>query len=929
MRQPRCPVVIGRRAELDALREALEAARRGEGRCAVLSGEPGIGKSRLAQEVVGWAADLGAPAATGRALPGSGSSAYRPLAEALLQLSRSRPLPDDPSLRPWLVLLRPLLPTPPDAPPPGMDVPPDLRAEALLRVVERVSVPGLVLVLEDLHWADPETVAAVEYLAGNLAGQRLLLVLTMRQSPPSAALDLAGRLRGSADSVSVALERLSGEEAAQMARTCLPDADPETIARVQEASEGIPLLVEDLLASPGVPAGFAATVEARLGGLAPAEREVVEAAAVLGRHFDWDLLPAMTSQTQAAVARALEAGVGSLLLAAEGQSMGFRHALTREAVLDRVIPPRQRDLARAALAALDGAEDPRPGRRELATELALRAGDRHRAGTLLAASGRESLAWGALSTAAAALRHAVDLLDGSAEGTSAELDLVEALALAGRVDEAARAGGRLLARLGTDPRSSGLRVEAHLRLAQAGVSASRWRMARYHLDLAAADSAGPEESPGHGAWAAVLEADLAMASGDYAAAIGLAEAALATGGVAPAVSCHAQEILGRARRSTDLPAARAAFEAALLTAEAADLPLWRLRALHELGTIDLFDHAGVDRLLQARRAADDLGAVSTAAVVDLQLSAAFTCRWDLDACDRHAASAISVAEALGLVQVRAKALAMLAGSASMRADAEATERYATLTRAAAPEEAMLEGFVWGARGMALLLSGRDREALAPWEHGITILAGVPHAEPASMRALWPLALAAQGDRRALEAVQKARRLGVASFGLNRALVGYAEAVLAGRRGEARRARDLAAAADLEWTNCEGWADLARLLAAPGAAADGWGDPARWLRGAPERFEARGLPEMGRRCRELLRTCEPNPWADAGVSPREADVLRLVSQGLPNKDIATRLGLSPRTVEKHVESLLRKAGARTRTELVARLATSPHTPPGTT
>jgi DNA-binding CsgD family transcriptional regulator len=810
-----------------------------------------------------------------------------------------------------------------------MEVPPDLRAEALLRVLERLAGPGLVLVLEDLHWADAETVSAVEYLAGNLAGQRLLLLLTMRDGPASAALDLAGRLRGRADTAILALERLSADESAEMVRACQPDADVGTIARVQEASEGLPLLVEDLLASPGVPAGFAAAVEARLAGLAPIEREIVEAAAVLGRQFDWGLLPAMTGQPGTAVARALEAAVSSLLMAAEGQSMGFRHALTREAVLDRVIPPRQRELARAALTALDREDEPRPGRRELAAELALRAGDRHRAGMLLAASGRESLAWGALSTAAAARRRAVDLLDGSADGTSAELDLVEALAMAGRVDEAARAGGRLLARLGTDPRSSGLRIEAHLRLAQAGVSASRWQMARYHLDLAASGPTGPEESPGHRARAAVLEADLAMALGDYGAATGLAEDALAAEGVAPAVSCHAHEIIGRARRSADLPAARSAFEAALLIAEAADLPLWRLRALHELGTIDLFDHAGVDLLLQARRAAEDLGAVSTAAVLDLQLSAAFTCRWDLDACDRHASSAISIAEALGLVRVRAKALAMLAGSASMRADLVSTERYAAQTRTAAADDAMLDGFVWGARGMALLLSGNDREALAPWEHGIVILAGVPHAEPASMRALWPLALAASGDRRAQAAVEQARRLDVASFGLNRALVGYAEAVLAGRRGEARRARELAAVADAEWTNCEGWADLARLLAAPSAAADGWGDPVRWLRGAPERFEARGLKEMGRRARELLKACQPNPWADAGVSPREADVLRLVSQGLPNRDIAERLHLSPRTVEKHVESLLRKAGARTRTELVARMATNPQTPPETT
>jgi hypothetical protein len=126
------------------------------------------------------------------------------------------------------------------------------------------------------------------------------------------------------------------------------------------------------------------------------------------------------------------------------------------------------------------------------------------------------------------------------------------------------------------------------------------------------------------------------------------------------------------------------------------LPLWRMRALRELGTIDLFDHAGVERLSEARRAAEQMGAMSTAAILDLQLSAGFTCRWELNQCDAHARSAPAIAERLGLEQIRAKALAMLTGSASMRAGAEDTEHYAGLTVAAVPEDGMLEGFCWAA-----------------------------------------------------------------------------------------------------------------------------------------------------------------------------------------------------------------------------------------
>jgi DNA-binding CsgD family transcriptional regulator len=197
---------------------------------------------------------------------------------------------------------------------------------------------------------------------------------------------------------------------------------------------------------------------------------------------------------------------------------------------------------------------------------------------------------------------------------------------------------------------------------------------------------------------------------------------------------------------------------------------------------------------------------------------------------------------------------------------------------------------------------------------MAILARLPHAEPAAIRALWPLLLASLADRRAPQAIEEARRLGVGAFHLNRGLIGYAEAVLTGRGGQRQRANELVATSDTGFTNCDGWADLARLCAAPCAFADGWGDPHRWLAEAAARFSRRNLARLADRCHELLTASRPNPWAAAGITPREADVLRLIADGLANKQIAARLHLSPRTVEKHVESLLRKTGARSRTEL---------------
>jgi DNA-binding NarL/FixJ family response regulator len=76
----------------------------------------------------------------------------------------------------------------------------------------------------------------------------------------------------------------------------------------------------------------------------------------------------------------------------------------------------------------------------------------------------------------------------------------------------------------------------------------------------------------------------------------------------------------------------------------------------------------------------------------------------------------------------------------------------------------------------------------------------------------------------------------------------------------------------------------------------------------------GLHALARRCRDLLGQPHPARWARYGITAREADVLELVVAGLANKQIATRLRLSPRTVEKHVESLLRKTAARSRIQL---------------
>ncbi len=917
----RCQIVVGREAELALLGEALAAALAGSGRAVFLTGEPGIGKSRLAREVADQARSRGALAAVGRAVPAGASTPYRPLTEALLQALRGRLLPTGRDLAPWLPALAAIVPTP------GGDrrtepgtLTAAIRGEAVIRLLGALAGPaGLVLVLEDLHWADPDTLAVTEYLADNLTAQPVLCLATSRSEPPSAALDLIRRLHDRRAAVHLALERLAPAQVADMIRACLPDAGDDVVARVQHTADGVPFLVEEVLASPGVPASFRDTVRARLAEISPDERAVLEAAAVLGRHFDWRLLGEVTGQPPNLISRALERGVSQLLLAVDGQEFRFRHALTRGAVAATLLPPRQAAMAEAALAAVESAHPGLPGPwRDVAADLAAQAGDRVRAGLLVTASGRDSLAAGALATAVDTLRRAATLLAG-ADGTGlteAETALVEALALAGRVDEADAVGARLIERLGDAEATAQVRARVHLQLAHACVAATRWAAAASHL-AAASGLLAIAPDPALAGQAAVLAAEVALAGGDLARARGLAAGALEGGGTRPDVRCQAWELIGRSLRLPNIDAAEEAFGQALAEADRAGLPFWRLRALHELGTIEMFRGTPPRRLNQARQMADELGAMSTAAVLDLQLAATADARFDLDGLTRHARSSLAISERLGLDAVKAKALHFMVESRALRGDRDGCERYIALARAAAGGDPAIEAFtLGGGRGMMALLSGDQAGALRAFERSVAILRDCQNAEPANFRGIWLVVLSATGDDRAVAELQAAREEGITGVFAIRGFAQCAEAIVAGRAGDRDRAADLAAAAEQLLAPYPVWADVARMYLAEAALAGGWGEPRPWLRAAQVSFAQYGITALADRCAAALGEPAPGRWARLGITAREADVLRLVAEGLANREIAARLYLSPRTVEKHVESLLRKTGARSRTQLVA-------------
>jgi DNA-binding CsgD family transcriptional regulator len=169
--------------------------------------------------------------------------------------------------------------------------------------------------------------------------------------------------------------------------------------------------------------------------------------------------------------------------------------------------------------------------------------------------------------------------------------------------------------------------------------------------------------------------------------------------------------------------------------------------------------------------------------------------------------------------------------------------------------------------------------------------------------------------------------------LARGYLRLARAVALGRDGRRAEAEaELAEGEELLRAMAEGWLHHGFRLAGPAAIADGWGDPDRWLLETLGGFEDRGLTRGADAVRALLRGAGfpvprrgqaapglPAPWATAGVTAREAEVLVLLADGLTNREIAERVFLSSRTVERHLANVGTKLGTRTRSELVAMAA----------
>jgi DNA-binding NarL/FixJ family response regulator/tetratricopeptide (TPR) repeat protein len=341
-------VFVGRVRELGELGRALDAARAESGTAVLVAGEAGIGKTRLASELAARARDQGFEVLLGRSIDLVGTELpYQPFVEAL------RPLGGLPQVD-------------------GEAAGSQLRVfqDTLALLGERAAAAPVLLVLEDLHWADASTLDLVVFLAHNLHDRRVLLLATYRADEPSSAARvrrLAEGARRSGSALAVELGPLQREELTALLEARADAPPPATLTNaIVVRSEGNPFFAEELLAAASegsgeLPRGLRDLLLQRTARLDPATQGLLRLAAAAGRDVGYPLLRALAALPERDVRQSLRQAVehGVLVAVLASGSFRFRHALLAEAVYATILPGEREELhARLAQELARGAAAP-------------------------------------------------------------------------------------------------------------------------------------------------------------------------------------------------------------------------------------------------------------------------------------------------------------------------------------------------------------------------------------------------------------------------------------------------------------------------------------------------------------------------------------------------------------------------------------------
>ena len=430
-----CPIVVGRKAESARLADALDAAVAGRGQTIVLGGEAGVGKTKFVRDAQARAAAAGARTLLGLTRQSDGALPYAPFISAIRsgfhglerdELGRvlQRSAPDLAELFPELGRIeRAGAPT-------GLERHRlTVAFQHLFRAFAREA--PVLLVLEDLHWADETSLELLQHLARELRDARVLILATYRSDemhrrhPFLRALAELQRERLVTD---IALKRLTPEETGELMRAAFAATDPNvTVSNefrdaIYARSEGNPFFTEELMkalvdsggvfwregdgwarkpiAQLEIPGSIREAVRARVEQLSDAGRETLSAASVIGQRFSFEVLRDVTGTDERALEAQIREFIEQQLVSETSESQdeyAFRHALTREVVYDDLLVRERKRLHRAVADPLSKGKTP-PA---LLAHHLLAAGETARAVPALLEAGRLALRAAAPREAAA------------------------------------------------------------------------------------------------------------------------------------------------------------------------------------------------------------------------------------------------------------------------------------------------------------------------------------------------------------------------------------------------------------------------------------------------------------------------------------------------------------------------------------------------
>ena len=369
-------IFVGRDREMTGLRAAMDDAMAGHGRMVMLAGEPGIGKTRTAQELASYAESLGAQVWWGWCYEQKGAPPYWPWVQPIrTYVQRTDPASLGAQMGPGAADICEIIPQVRDKLT-GLEPPSPLEPEqARFRLFDSISnflaslaqSQPLMLVLDNLHWADQPSLLLLEYLAGQLPNSKILVVGTYRDTEVTRTHPLSNTLAQLARGDSYHREELGGlesEHVGQLIRDISgAEPSPELVQAIYSHTEGNPffmteiirLLVERRLTTgePGevglgdleIPQGVLEVIGQRLNRLSPECEGVLTTAAVIGRQFDFKLLGSLSEEsTEAQLLASMDEGLDAFLIQevpGQGDVYEFCHALVQQTLRERLSTSRR------------------------------------------------------------------------------------------------------------------------------------------------------------------------------------------------------------------------------------------------------------------------------------------------------------------------------------------------------------------------------------------------------------------------------------------------------------------------------------------------------------------------------------------------------------------------------------------------------------